>query len=113
MQRPVFLRRSDRPDWRLGHQNVGIRSAKSKCAYARHPAVASGKPRRGLSRDLKGKSQRGDVRVEFLQMKMRRNFRAPQCENDFNQSGNPGRGLEVADVRLDRSDVEAAMTVAG
>ena len=51
-----------------------------------------------------GRSRHVDVRIRTLQVQVRRNLVVLQRQHDLDQAGDAGRGFEMPDVRLHRSD---------
>ena len=67
-----------------------------RCSTAGH-----GQP---LRRDGHGPVIPGDMRVGVLEMQVRRDLAVLQRQDHFNQAGDAGGGLQVADIGLDRAD---------
>jgi hypothetical protein len=70
------------------------------------------RPRDGLGRHADRQLVPRDVRVQRPDVQMRRNTLVLKRERDFDQTGNPGRRLEVADIGLHRADDKRGLRVA-
>ena len=89
------------------YHHVGVRPGYAECADRRAMRpVGMGWPVRRFRRHPHGNSVPVHVRVRFFEVQLFRNALTAHRHNHFDQSGETRRGLEVADVRLHRSDQE-------
>ena len=86
---------------------MGVGTAKTEAADPGQTWPLFTGPRLALGSDVQRGSVERNVRIQFLKVEVRRNFLVVQGQHNFDQPGDAGRRLQVADVRLDRTQVTA------
>src|SRR5258708_2894511 len=85
---------------RLFHHHMSVRAYEPKRTDASNTSLPVAYPRRqpGGNRSMTGGERY--MRIDLLQMQMRRNFFVLQGENHLDQSGSARRGFQMSDIRL-------------
>ena len=106
LDRAMRSRRSGQRAGRLFQQNVRVGSAHSERTHAREPSSVAALPGHRFQRHGDGELVPGNPGVGRTKVRLGRNGLMLERQYDLDQSRNPGRGLEVADVRFYRADPE-------
>ncbi len=99
--RRLRVRRLDR---RFLDDQMTIGAAETEAADPGHARRIAGGPGRQRARDLERRAVERQIRIERVQMQMRRNLPMPQHQHGLDQARAAGRRLQVPDVGLHRTD---------